>query len=425
MGTTMLGRLKEFKDEINSTTSRTNKISIASKYEDIIPILNLIYDEDVTFGIKSSQLSKYREGLDGQEYDSLIDLLNALSSRETTGNHAITSIMLFKSKHEEHSDLIDNIIDKDLRCRFGKKDYLKAFPGVLGEWEIALGEKYSSYADKITLSSDYFVSRKLDGVRVVAIKNGNSIEFRTRSGKHISTLDNYIPEIVSAIKIDNCVLDGELIMEKDDSDDFKSVMKQLNKKNHQIDNLTYVIFDCLTIEEFDKRTSKRNLSERHIDLLTHYVSNDKIKILEQFPYSTELFDELSNKCRQLGWEGLILRKNTIYKGKRSADILKWKEFFDDEYVVTSIESGIKQMVVDGHNIDVECMARVNIVHKGNIVGVGSGWSDTQRVEFHRNPSLIIGKVITVSYKQETVDENGEISLQFPTVVCIHGSERIF
>ncbi len=71
------------------------------------------------------------------------------------------------------------------------------------------------------------------------------------------------------------------------------------------------------------------------------------------------------------------------------------------------------------------MAKVYIEHKGNEVGVGSGFSLDERKKFHENPDLIVGKTITVQYFEETQDANGKLSLRFPTVKIIHGERREF
>jgi DNA ligase-1 len=41
----------------------------------------------------------------------------------------------------------------------------------------------------------------------------------------------------------------------------------------------------------------------------------------------------------------------------------------------------------------------------------------------KDPSLILGKTITVKYFEETIDKNGNKSLRFPTLKTIHGIER--
>ena len=51
--------------------------------------------------------------------------------------------------------------------------------------------------------------------------------------------------------------------------------------------------------------------------------------------------------------------------------------------------------------------------EGNIVKVGSGFSKELRQEIWKNPDAYIGKVISVQYFEETVNQQGGISLRFP------------
>ena len=44
-----------------------------------------------------------------------------------------------------------------------------------------------------------------------------------------------------------------------------------------------------------------------------------------------MFEEMVNYATQQGWEGLMLRKNVGYCGKRNKDLLKVKKFYDAEY----------------------------------------------------------------------------------------------
>ena len=124
-----------------------------------------------------------------------------------------------------------------------------------------------------------------------------------------------------------------------------------------------------------------------------------------------------------GWEGLMLRKNTIYKGKRSSDILKVKSFVDAEYTVVSVENSINRVIVEGKEIEEEMLKNVVIEHKGFKVDVGSGFSQEQRRHYFKNPEEIIGKTITVQYFEETYNDKGGISLRFPTVKVVHGDKR--
>ena len=64
-----------------------------------------------------------------------------------------------------------------------------------------------------------------------------------------------------------------------------------------------------------------------------------------------------------------------------------------------------------------------IQHKDYIVRVGSGFSIEQRQEFYKNPKKILGKQILVQYFEETYNQEGCISLRFPTVKFIYGEKR--
>jgi DNA ligase-1 len=57
------------------------------------------------------------------------------------------------------------------------------------------------------------------------------------------------------------------------------------------------------------------------------------------------------------------------------------------------------------------------------VRVGSGFTIEQRQDFHKNPNKILGKIITVQYFQESQNQDGGISLRFPTFKILHGEAR--
>jgi DNA ligase-1 len=119
----------------------------------------------------------------------------------------------------------------------------------------------------------------------------------------------------------------------------------------------------------------------------------------------------------------MLRADEPYKGKRSKDLLKVKKFFDDEYTVTAISIGPFRYIKDGQECEEEMLSNVTIQHKGYNVDVGSGFTIAERQHFYQNPNDIIGKTITVQYFEETNNQDGGISLRFPTLKIIHGAKR--
>ena len=71
----------------------------------------------------------------------------------------------------------------------------------------------------------------------------------------------------------------------------------------------------------------------------------------------------------------------------------------------------------------EGLSSVVITHKGFKVNVGSGFSIKQRKLYKEHPELIIGKTITVKYFEETINQDGGISLRFPTIKHIYEDGR--
>jgi DNA ligase-1 len=141
--------------------------------------------------------------------------------------------------------------------------------------------------------------------------------------------------------------------------------------------------------------------------------------------SREHFEEMVADATNLGYEGIMIRKDVGYEGKRSKNLLKVKKMHDAEYVVVDVENGIHRVIETGREIEEEMLRAVMVEHKGNRVRVGSGFSIDQRRFYYQNPNEILGKTITVQYFEETTDQHGDHSLRFPVIKVVHGQKREF
>ena len=119
----------------------------------------------------------------------------------------------------------------------------------------------------------------------------------------------------------------------------------------------------------------------------------------------------------------MLRKNCGYKGKRSKDLLKVKKFYDEEYVVKGVEFGSMRYIKEGVEVEEEMVSNITIEHKGNEVGVGSGFTIEERKLFFDHPEDIVGKTVTIQYFEESKNKNGEYSLRFPVIKHIYENGR--
>ena len=186
-------------------------------------------------------------------------MLDSLSDRKFTGHEAITLINGWV-ENNEYGELLYRIIDKNLDIRVGDKVINKAVPGLIPTFSVALAQEYKGKCD---WNDVWYASRKLDGVRCLAVVDmEGKCALYSRMGKELTTL-NKVKEAIEATNIINTVFDGEIcLMDEEGNEDFQGVMKQLRRKDHQIENPVFVVFDMISKTDFDNNKSDEILSER-------------------------------------------------------------------------------------------------------------------------------------------------------------------
>ena len=381
------------------------------------------------YNVTSDNLKK-KDKLRGKHYSNFFMLLDDLKNHKITGHDAIGAIHTFIDNHSGKNnieELIYCIIDKDLKTRAGDKIINKALPDHIPEFSVALADKYDP--NIVNWKDGWYVSRKIDGARCIAVvdSDGEST-FYSRTGKAFETLD-IVRVGIKNLGVNNVVLDGELCLLNNNGDeDFQGIMKQLKKKDHTIPNPSYKIFDMISHDEFYSKqgTSGKTYTHRYNNLKTVMKNNTCVclSLLGQEQIKDDdHFAEWTVKAKEYNWEGLMLRADEPYKGKRSKDLLKYKSFNDDEYQVVDVEMGPFRYVKNGREHEEEMLSCVTIKHKDHDVRVGSGFSIEQRQDFFKHPKKILGKIITVQYFAESKNQDGGISLRFPTFKFLHGESR--
>jgi len=410
-------RIEQFIDSMRSTSSSTEKVGIikeASPYAH--KALEYAYNPFKQYYVTSKTCIKNSHLKQIHSLD-LFEVLDKLTNREVTGHDAI------KLVNGLDDESIYKIIDKDLGIRAGAKVINKAIPNLIPTFSVALAKEY----DSCDWEDGWYASRKLDGVRCLAVVNneGECILY-SRMGKELTTL-NKVKTAIEATGIINVVFDGEIcLVDEDGNEDFQGIMKQLRRKNHQIENPAYMIFDMLDIKEFNNQKGDIILSERLRTLRSwlenRFIDNTILRYTDQTQISDDShFDYWNELSSKEGWEGVMLRKDVGYEGKRTKNLVKVKKFFDAEYEVVDFDNDDHEVVRDGKSETIKMLAQVWIEHKGHKVKVGSGWSQEQRLQYM--DGSIVGKIITVQYFEETYNDKGGISLRFPTVKVVHGDKR--
>ncbi len=419
--------LKEFVEQMRDTSSSLEKVEILKQQSEFIKkVLEYTYNPYKQYYVTSKTCKKNSGLFKYNTHETIFSLLDDLTNRKYTGHDAIAQINGFITANSGYEDLIYNIIDKDLKTRTGAKVINKAFPNLIPEFNVALAKTFEE-KDVDFNAAEWYASRKLDGVRCLAVVDEmGKCTLYSRMGKELITL-NKIKYAIEATGIINYVFDGEIcLLDKDGNEDFQGVMKELRRKDHQIENPTFMIFDMIHKTEFDKGKSTDILSERLHTLRTwlgpRYDTKETLRYLDQAVITDyRHFDMWNQMASDNNWEGFMLRKDTEYEGKRSKNLLKVKSFYDAEYEVLGWDIDTHEVVRDGKSESMTMLSQVWINHKGYIVKVGSGFTQEQRLQYM--DGSILGKTITVQYFEETKNDKGGISLRFPTVKIIHGEKR--
>ena len=429
----MLKDLQEMVNDLNKTNSTLDKKEALKKYPQCQELLRWVYSPYTQFNVSSKNLKKKSDLCDDESHKEITLLLWELNGRKITGHAAISAVNAFIRDNSQYSELIYDIIDKNIKIRLDAKVINKIFPGCIPTFDVALANKYESREAKIDFTEEtWYASRKLDGVRCLAVPSGNDYQFLSRQGKEFFTLDKVGEDIYKLPDWEGYVFDGEVcLVDEDGNEDFQSIIKEIRKKDHTILTPKFKIFDIIEKAHFDAAETpkgfdfgcRRELLDRLNDDIK-YNGLEALDVIDQIVIeSKEHLTEMTAEAVEQGWEGLIIRKDAPYKGKRSNDLLKVKKMHDAEYTVNDTEMGPFRVIIEGKEVEEEMLSAVMIEHKGNVVRVGSGFSIADRRKYYQDPSLIVGKLMTVQYFEETVDKTGKNSLRFPVVKHVYEDGR--
>lgn len=458
----ILERLQTMVINLNQVNGTNEKIERLKKYNDLKDFLKLLYDPNRTTGVTSDQLKKFKQKLMSKSKPntkqpvkkkakidssssssssspspsmSLIELLEKLYDRELSGNEAKETVLNFITQHSSYEDLIYKIINKDLETRVDVKQLNKAFPNLIVEFSVALANDFTKSANffKKHAQETWYLSRKYDGVRCLVLIEDGKVKAFSRNGNRfpaLKPLEQLLTPFAKLSLFNNMVLDGEICyVDKEGNEVFSESVSRVKRKSVLMEQYRYYAFDALTMQNFLSGESDDILSQRQVRLAEMVGTVNQPTYFcqaEQVPYNDETLKLYKEKAAKGNWEGLMLRLDTKYKGKRSNDILKVKNFCTEEYKVQAIETGPMRVISEDSGLEetIETLKSVVIEHKGNEVHVGSGFTIDQRKEYFKDPKKIVGKVISVRYFEETKDsKDGKLSLRFPTFVGLHGSKR--
>ncbi|GAA2813355.1 non-homologous end-joining DNA ligase [Saccharopolyspora taberi] len=181
---------------------------------------------------------------------------------------------------------------------------------------------------------DWVFERKLDGVRVIAGRDGGDPVLWSR--RH-SSVGNAYPEIAEALAgqaADRFVIDGEVVAFEGDRTSFERLQHRIHLTNPREARATgvrvyYYVFDMpafggVDLRRLPLRTRKRLLSEC-------FDFEDPLRYSQHRAGDAE---EFFRRACERGWEGLIAKRADVgYRAGRTRDWLKYKCVRDQEFVI--------------------------------------------------------------------------------------------
>lgn len=290
------------------------------------------------------------------------------------------------------TDFIASVVNRTLRLGIGPSQLPKD----------GLAPMLAKKFEDAKLQDDiYYITEKLDGNRCIAKFDGTKWLFISRNGKPLK-VDINMGDLPTDV-----IYDGELLSYQQTTDSnnaylhlmngkaiqkyqgkFNTTSGVINSKSNNKD-LVYNIFDVMTDDlYFERRKYLDSLnphtkSVRILPVLTYCNANHQNVI-------TSLLDEMTSA----GAEGLMLNyAYGKYEHKRTNDLIKVKNTYTMDMLVKDWEYGTGkydgmlgalccEAITDGKRIEAK---------------IGTGISDAQRELWASDPTLIVGKIVEVSY----------------------------
>jgi DNA ligase 1 len=423
--------------ELEADNSRLAKEAIVAREanagnDEFFAGCHLALDAMTTFGIKQV-LTKEGAGR-GLSWTNFEKLTTALSTRQLTGNDAITTVNQYRlqATEEQWNLWYRRILIKDLRCGTSEKTINTAVKKAkktnyeIPVFTCQLAHDSANHESKV--EGVKLVEVKLDGVRVITVVYPNGhVEQYSRNGKELVNFE-HIKKQISKHAIffaEPVVLDGEVM-----SASFQDLMKQVHRKSDvEANDAVLNLFDILTLKEFNRGLGDHKQIDRSYSLAAWYgqfrdhMPNVTVVGQEQVDLDSDVgqarFKQINQDAIAGGYEGIMIKDPmAIYECRRSVAWLKLKPYIEVSLTVIAVEEGtgrnlgkLGALICEGVD-DGKCI-RVN---------VGSGFTDLHRDTYWTARGELLGQIVEVRADAATKSQDSEEtwSLRFPRFLGFRG-----
>lgn len=425
----MLEVIRLFK-EIQNTSSLNDKKAIITANKDnelFKKCLVFLLDGNVTTGIAEKKYDSINvttsDWVHGDIDKEFCELLDYIKEHNTGRDEDVIMVQSWCCYFaDENKDFVRGMITKSIRLGADAKLINKCIPNLIPVFDVMLGTSI----EKCKLNGDEWISisQKLNGTRAAFI--GDKI--MTRQGKEYKGLDHIIADL-HRLGLKNCFVDGELVYKNteglSDSEAFQKGTGIAMSKSEDKSQLKLVIFDVFPLDEFWMGESVHSYSERKKDLLNIKQSIETFPHIDNVEVVTMCYEGTDHSeiwkwldcAEENDWEGIILNLDTPYECKRTKNLIKVKRFKEMELRCINVN-----IATSGKYKGL--MGSITCKYGDSTVDVGSGFDDEKRRYYTDNPNEILNHIVSVKYKEETMNKSGSKSLQFPVFISCRFDKNV-
>jgi len=292
-----------------------------------------------------------------------------------------------QAKSDWEKQLKKGYVDNEEDAQDGKVDAI-----IEGGIAPMLAHKFNEQGHKIKYPA--LVQPKLDGHRCIAQYDENGkVSLWSRTRKPITSMSH----IIKALEEIGCnqSLDGELY-NHDYHNNFEELSSFIRQEEPQpgCEIVEYHVYDVPENMGMNKNRNEylqlylKPLAEKYpqIRIVETIVVNDEDELMDAFDHFVAQ-----------GYEGCMVRNmDGLYENKRSYNLQKVKEFDDSEFLIVGVKVGTKGSMAG------KAVFTCQIPYGGiNTFDCKMKGSMDELKKYADNPSLVIGKILTVQFQGYT------------------------
>ena len=411
---------KKLKELQGISSTNLKKEFIKSNKTDILfrDTLFFLLNPYIVTNISKAKINKkVKPFKTSRQLENLWDMYKFLEN-ECTGKDKDIFILQSFLETCKYKDEVKELITKSMRLGVQAKLVNSALgEEFIPQFGVQLATSYDKCKNKFK-NEEIIITEKLDGQKMIAIKQNDKVTFYSRQGKELTGLIEITKDILNINK-DSFVLDGELISEENFNDSaltYKDTMKKASIKGDKI-GLKYMVYDYIeNINDFFKGKDETPCKERK-EKIKNLIENSKVFHLEYHEpwyigYNINKIEELLLKADDEHKEGICVNvAKSPYVTKRTPYLAKCKSFKTADCLVYDIFEG--ENAFEGMLGGIKLKA----IYNGEIIysDCGSGFNQEERKYYWEHKNELINKIVTIKYFEVSENTKTKIkSLRFCT-----------